>query len=334
MREGLAAVAGDPGPSPGGPLLAATAVRLDDLQELTHALRADLVRRGEFLSSNWVEESAAQLRSGELQGWVLAGPPPAGLAFVSARAQRAYGHVHVTRGPDALARVLRLMGPLRTIAGSAPRPRIDVGVTGLDGPEEDRLAVPVPAGESLLFRDCLEWALPHAPPTPAPLPDGWRAVPISSVPLAELARVDWTAFQGTPDASLVADTVEDDARVLQEIRENRLGRFLDEASLVLIDRAGAVAGFLMTAEQNPRLAIFLDLVVRTDARGRGIGRHLLQWGARSLAALGYDSVRLWVSQTNAPARRLYASLGFQPQSRAIIYRFGVAGPPEHPQRSR
>ena len=334
MREGLAAEPSDPRPGAGGPLVAAAAVRLDDLQELTHGLRADLVQRGEFLPSSWVEEAAAQLRSGELQGWVLTGPPASGLAFLSPRARRAYGHVHVPPGPDGLARVHRLMEPLRTVAASVPRPRIDVGVTGLDAPGEEALAAHVPAGESLLFRDCLEWTLPPAPPSAPEPPAGWRAGGIGDVPLSQLARVDWAAFQGTPDASLVADTVEDDERVLREIRENRLGRFLPEASTVLFDPTGTVTAFLMTAEQTPRRAIFLDLVVRTDARRRGVGRYLLTWGARALAALGYESVRLWVSESNEAARRLYASIGFVPHSRAVIYRFGGDTAEPQPQRSR
>src|SRR5215469_4635881 len=112
MRQGLTAGSSEGTTSPAGRLVAATDVRLDDLQELTHALRADLLARGEFLPSSWVEESAAQLRSGELQGWVLAGSPPAGLAFASPRAQRAYGHVHLPPGTTAGPRLALLLEPL------------------------------------------------------------------------------------------------------------------------------------------------------------------------------------------------------------------------------
>lgn len=326
MREGLNGPRSETDPPLR--LVAATDVRLDDLQELTHGLRADLLERGEFLPSSWVEEAAGQLKSGELQGWVLPGPPLGGLAFVSPRARRAYGHIHLPTGAEAGRRAARLFGPLRTVAASEPRPRIDVGVTGLSAAEEDRLAAEAPPGESVLFRACLEREIPPDPPRPGDLPAGWSRGSAAAVALDELAQLDWNAFQGTADATLVADSVEDDRRVLEEIQANRLGRYLDEASTVLRDPHGAVAAFLLSAEQTPHRAIFLDLVVRADVRRQGVARQLLVWGTRALAALGYESVRLWVSDSNRAARSLYDALGFRPRSRAVIYRFGPSTDPQ------
>ncbi|MCI4337397.1 MAG: GNAT family N-acetyltransferase, partial [Thermoplasmata archaeon] len=139
---------------------------------------------------------------------------------------------------------------------------------------------------------------------------------------AELAEFDWHGFQHTPDASLVADSPEEDARVLREILEGRLGRYLNEASTALVDGEGRLAAFLLTSEQNPRRAVYLDLVVRPEARRQGVARYLLKWGARSLAGLGHSAVRLWVSEANSAARTLYDSIGFRPVGRAVIYRFG------------
>ncbi len=306
------------------------------LLELTHGLRSELIARGEFLPPGWVEEAAEDLKAGRLRGWVLMPlRGVGGLAFFSPRAGRAYGHAHVVPGPDALGRLRRLLAVL-TAAVAPPEERLDVGITGLTAADEDALRTGTEGtrGESALLRFALDADLGR------PLPESVRPAGLSHRPvrasdLAELARLDWMAFQGTPDESLVADSPGEDRRVLDEILRGLLGRFLDEASTVLTTEDGDVLGFLLTAEQTPRRGIFLDLVVRSDRRGQGLGTYLVRWGMRALAALGYTSVRLWVSETNAAARHLYDRHGFSEGGRAVIYRYRAppgAGP--QPQRSR
>lgn len=317
-----------PGPRP------ATEARPDDLLELTHGLRRELLARGEFLPSTWVEEAANDLKAGRLRGWIHGanGGPP-GLAFFSPRSGRAYGHVHVTAGPNALGRARELLGTLRDALGASD-PRLDVGLTGLTETEEDALRASADSGsgESALLRLAMEVRLASDLLAPR-LPAGLRQVRVREFSLNELARVDWMAYQGTADESLVADSPAEDARVLAEIQQGLLGRFLDEASTVLVSGDGGLAGFLFTAEQTPQRGVFLDLVVRPDLRQKGIGGFLLRWGMRALLALGYSSARLWVTESNAPARALYQGLGFRPAGRAVIYRFRpvVGAPASVPQ---
>ncbi|MGI0067492.1 MAG: GNAT family N-acetyltransferase, partial [Thermoplasmata archaeon] len=83
------------------------------------------------------------------------------------------------------------------------------------------------------------------------------------------------------------------------------------------------------AEQNPRLAIYLDVMVEPSQRRHGLGRYLVRWGFRALSALGYTSVRLWVTEGNVPARTLYEALGFSRVASAIVYR--ESGPIGQPQ---
>ena len=329
-------VGADGGPRPpGGELVPTTQVRLDDLTELTHALRAALLEKGEFLPSRWVEESATDLHEGRLRGWVLRDPAPVGLAFLSARPTRLYGHVHIAPGPQAPDRARRMLGLLRDSRPTPPL-RLDVGLTGLTADEETTLGSSAGSlgEETVVVRFAMERTIP--PPGEAPaLPPGIHPYPVREVPPPQLAALDWAAFQATSDETLVADTVDEDERVLREIFQGLLGRFLDEASIALVDDDRALAGFLLTAEQTPRRAIFLDLVTRTDLRRRGVGRFLLTWGLRALSAFGYESVRLWVTESNRAARALYDGLGFRITGRALIYRFGPAGAgPPHPQRSR
>lgn len=313
----------------------ARSARRDELLELTHEVRKALVRKGEFLPSGWEEEAAGDLVEGRFEGWLL--PEAAGLAFYSVRPHRAYGHVHVGPGAEAVARAERLA---RTVIEHLPEAvaRIDIGVSGLAPEEERALAgrLELLGGASTLSRLALE--LPGLPTAagPAPLspPAGLELVPVASVPTSALAELDWRGFRGTSDENLAADTLEEDRRGIEEIISGRLGRFLDEASTAVLEADGRLVAAMLVSEQSPQLATFLDLVVDPERRRRGIGRFLLRWGLRALAALGYSTARLWVTESNAPARRLYETLGFRPVATALIYRWARPGPGPQPHSER
>lgn len=55
----------------------------------------------------------------------------------------------------------------------------------------------------------------------------------------------------------------------------------------------------------------LSVAVAPKAQGRGIGRKLVQAGLDLLRTQGISRVKLEVRPENAPARRIYASLGFE-----------------------
>jgi len=315
----------------------ATSASSDELVELTHALRAELLRRGEFLPSAWVEEAAADLRGGRLAGWVLGGRSPSALAFYSPRGRRAYAHVHVLPGPDALRRATQLVD--RLVSDLPPAlGRADIGLTGLSETEELELAGRVRArpGFSVLGRRAMDFALEGLPPGGLPAaPPGIQRLRVRDVPLDAIAALDWIGFQGTPDESLVAETVEEDRTIVSEIVEGRLGLFLDDASTALVTGEGHLVGILLTAEQSPRRCVFHDLVVHPSHRRKGLGHYLVDFGFHAARALGYSEVRLWVTESNGPARSLYERHGFHPAIGALIYRFSretaaAAGP--HPHR--
>jgi ribosomal protein S18 acetylase RimI-like enzyme len=90
-------------------------------------------------------------------------------------------------------------------------------------------------------------------------------------------------------------------------------------------------------EDEPTAAQLVSMWVDPAARGRGIGRALVE---RALAWAGENSVtsvRLWVTEGNAPALRLYEACGFElsgerqplpsdPSRSEIAMRRGVARP--------
>jgi ribosomal protein S18 acetylase RimI-like enzyme len=321
----------------GGEVRPATSVPSDELAELTHALRAELLRRGEFLPSPWVEEAAGDLRAGRLAGWVLGGRPPNALAFYTPRGRRAYAHAHLVPADDAVGRAAQLLH--RLVAELPPGiQRADIGLTGLSEPEEAELAGRVRTwpGFSILGRRAMDFDLAKLPAGGLPpAPTGIQRLRIRDVPLDAIASLDWIGFQGTPDESLVAETVEDDRTIVSEIVEGRLGLFLDDASTALVNTSGHLVGVLLTAEQSPRRCVFHDLVVHPAHRRKGLGHYLVEFGFRAARALGYSEVRLWVTETNTPARSLYERHGFVPAIGTLIYRFSrdAAGAAPQPQRA-
>jgi len=311
----------------------------DELLERTHRLWKELVRRGEVLPRSWVEEAARDLKSGELPGlWLPGTTGAAGLVVYSMRQERAFAHVHVDVGSDQGPRAKLLV---RTLLGSLPTGvrRVDIGLSGLSDEAEDAVGreLVTELGGVLVLRRAMERPIGPADGIVVPLPsEGARTMPIRALPTAQVAELDWRAFQGTADANLVADTVEEDRRGIEELLEGRLGRFLDEASEALVTADDRLVGAILVSEQDPQHAMVCDIVVEPSDRRRGIGRFLLRRSFRALHGLGYGFLRLWVTEANLPARSLYEELGFLPVSTARIYRWGppsgAAAP--HPQVDR
>lgn len=85
-------------------------------------------------------------------------------------------------------------------------------------------------------------------------------------------------------------------------------------TLTRVAREGAaMRGLAMMTLASPTIAHLAQLAVRTDARRQGLATALVRDAAANAAAAGCDRLTLLVASSNAPARRLYASLGFTEQ---------------------
>lgn len=310
---------------------------LDLLVELVQSLRRELGRRGEAPAGEWVETSAAELRSGAKVGWYYPPGSGGGLGFYASRGGEAYGHVHAGEGPEAGNRALDLA---RTVLDSLPASvrSIDIGFTGLAADRESEMlrTLAERPGSTVIERLALVRDLtPSDGETRPSVPPGVELIAARSVTLEAIADLDRRAFSGTVDELLVGPSPEDYRRVVAALFDGRLGRFLDEASTALVTGEPPVlAGTLLSGEQSPQQAIFLEFLVDPAYRGRGYGRFLLAWGFRALWALGYSTVRLWVTAGNAPARHLYAATGFRPFASAAIYRWERSAEAPHRQSVR
>ena len=315
----------------------ATEVPADRLLELVHGLRAELLLREESPSGAWVEETAERLRRGETPGWSLPSAPAGGLAFYNRRGREAFGHVHVESGAAGGARSSALATALLDSL-PADVASIDLGFTGLTTEEEGELLGELGRrpGSTVVHREAMERPIGPDDAAPlGPLPPGVRHAPVRDITLDALADLDVRAFRGSEDELLIGGTVADYRRVLETLVDGGMGRFLDEASTTLLETEPLrLVGALLTAEQSPRRAVYLDFIVDPERHGRGHGRYLLQWGFRALWALGYERVRLWVTVSNATALHLYREVGFRRTATAVIYRWSRAGAGPQPQASR
>ena len=302
----------------------------DELLELVRLVQQELLLRDEAPTGEWVERSATDLRRGGQSGWYYSMAAGGGIAFRSERDTASYGHVHVGPGADAVPRAIALSEVLLdTLPG--PVASASVGFTGLTTEQEDAVTTHLARrpGSTVIRRYAMERALRSRDGEGLPpVPDALALVPVREVTLEALSLLDQRAFRGTTDELLIGSELDEYRRVLSALLGGALGRFLDDASRALYRaEPPTLVGAILACEKSARRAVFQDFMVDPDLRGRGYGEYLMRWSMRALWALGYERVRLWVSASNQPARRLYDSVGFAITHTAVIYRWDRAPQP-------
>jgi hypothetical protein len=136
-----------------------------------------------------------------------------------------------------------------------------------------------------------------------------RAV-VDDADAIERVRTDtWRdAYRGLMPDSLL-DGLDYDAT-----RRRALMSALPAHQFVLVAEVdGTVVGFCLggrsrTPDDLHRGEVYA-IYVLPKHQGRGIGRALLQAGAKELVARGFGSMIIWVLRENAPSRRFYERMG-------------------------
>jgi GNAT superfamily N-acetyltransferase len=90
------------------------------------------------------------------------------------------------------------------------------------------------------------------------------------------------------------------------------GVFDPEDSFVIRDeRGGQLEALVLVSKVEPDVAHITQICVSPRRRGYGLGRMLMRHVATQLAAKGVNAITLTVTEANAPALKLYESLGFK-----------------------
>lgn len=109
--------------------------------------------------------------------------------------------------------------------------------------------------------------------------------------LADLARLHKTSFAEAWNEQALKDLI------------------ASGAAAIVAEGDGRIAGFILFRTASDQAEI-LTIAVAPDARRNGVGRALVNEAARAAAHAGATRLFLEVGANNAPARALYAGLGF------------------------
>lgn len=136
---------------------------------------------------------------------------------------------------------------------------------------------------------------------------------MAEVGLRRLTAADWRIFRELRLEALAeapyafGSTLEAEQMLTETDWRKRLGNRVQFVAYLDGAPAGMVAGI---RSDDPAVAELVSMWVRPQARGRGVGSALvkvvLDWASQQ----GCSEVRLWVSEGNDSAERLYARRGF------------------------
>ena len=131
--------------------------------------------------------------------------------------------------------------------------------------------------------------------------------------IATIRLASWRAtYAGIVPAALLdrMDLARNEAWITGRIADPH-----EHATLVVEDAEGRVAGYALAApardDDAPGLGELEAIYLDPEARGRGLGRPLLEAALAELETAGLATVVLWVLTANASARRFYERAGFR-----------------------
>lgn len=134
-------------------------------------------------------------------------------------------------------------------------------------------------------------------------PEEWR----------RLREIRLRSLADSPNA--FGSTLAADRRRPWTVWRRRAGKgwFGVDGATFVADDHGAWRGLVSCGveEDRPSRAHVVSMWVDPSARGRGVGRSLLEAAVAWARETGRDDVELWVAETNEPAIRLYRSMGFR-----------------------
>ena len=164
-------------------------------------------------------------------------------------------------------------------------------------------------GRHFMAASISDW---HAPPA---LPAGFDVVPWNDVWQDETARLIAASYHQHIDSEINDQyRTSSGARrfVTNIVQYPGCGRFFAPGSLAVVDRASrSLAGLCLASIVSRGVGHITQICVAPQAQGKGLGRELLRRSIEALALGGCGEVGLTVTASNAPAVKLYESMGFR-----------------------
>ncbi len=88
----------------------------------------------------------------------------------------------------------------------------------------------------------------------------------------------------------------------------------------VVEQNEEIVGYVLwNYHYRKRLGHILNIAVRTDLQGRGIGREILKYALNQLREIGAEEVYLEVRESNSRAIRLYETFGMKASGRIEGY---------------
>ena len=137
------------------------------------------------------------------------------------------------------------------------------------------------------------------------LPGGWETRALRDVEIDSRATCQYEAF--APGSRTTPDT-------WRSLMANAPA-YHRELDTVVVTREGVVAAAAMCwLDERNHIGLFEPVATRPAFQRQGIGKALMLQGLRALAAHGMTQAFVGTNATNAAARALYTSVGFQPRN--------------------
>jgi len=125
----------------------------------------------------------------------------------------------------------------------------------------------------------------------------------------DLAILLYAAYRGTIDDE--GGTFEDALAEIRNVFAGGYGKFLPDCSFVVEEGEFLVSASLITWWEPNDAPLIAFTMTRPETRNRGLATRVLNASMSALLDHGYDRLTLIVTEGNAQAQRLYASLGFR-----------------------
>jgi dTDP-4-amino-4,6-dideoxy-D-galactose acyltransferase len=106
--------------------------------------------------------------------------------------------------------------------------------------------------------------------------------------------------------------------------DNSVNRKIADMVLVSKDEAGAINGMVTLSTQAETAVIGL-IATHADARGKGVGSHLMQAAEHYALQSGKTRLTVATQKANEPACRFYSKAGYQVASEVEVFHWWASG---------